>query len=154
MPNVAFLGTGLLGSAFAEAAAKRGDTVTAWNRSPERVLALARFGIKSATTPAAAVRGASRVGYVSLCCNRNIAPKVATEPIEPPVWTFASTVFQRWQEVQSRAAQPITCQFEHGFRVTLDGPGGNHDDATASSEDRRRKLREPARRGGDCAIDI
>ena len=29
MANIAFLGTGLLGGAFAEAAAKRGDTVTA-----------------------------------------------------------------------------------------------------------------------------
>jgi 3-hydroxyisobutyrate dehydrogenase-like beta-hydroxyacid dehydrogenase len=48
MANLAFLGTGLLGGAFAEAAAKRGDTVTAWNRSPGKVLALAQFGVKSA----------------------------------------------------------------------------------------------------------
>ena len=64
MANVAFLGTGLLGAAFAEAAVKRGDTVTAWNRSPDKVLALARFGIKAAATPAEAVRGASRVHLV------------------------------------------------------------------------------------------
>ena len=32
MANIAFIGTGLLGAAFAEAAAKRGDQVTAWNR--------------------------------------------------------------------------------------------------------------------------
>jgi 3-hydroxyisobutyrate dehydrogenase len=64
MPQITVLGTGLLGSAFAEAAAKRGDTVTAWNRSPDKVLALAQFGVKSATTPAEAVRGASRVHLV------------------------------------------------------------------------------------------
>ena len=64
MSTIAFLGTGLLGSAFAEAAAKRGDTVTAWNRSPEKALALARFGVKTASTPAEAVRGASRVHLV------------------------------------------------------------------------------------------
>ena len=64
MANIAFLGTGLLGGAFAEAAARRGDTVTAWNRSPDKVLALARFGVKSATTPADAVRGATRVHLV------------------------------------------------------------------------------------------
>jgi 3-hydroxyisobutyrate dehydrogenase len=64
MANIAFLGTGLLGSAFAEAAATRGDTVTAWNRSPDKVLALAPFGIKAAATPAEAVRGASRVHLV------------------------------------------------------------------------------------------
>ena len=64
MANIAFLGTGLLGSAFAEAAAKRGDTVTAWNRSPDKALALASFGIKAAATPAEAVRGAARVHLV------------------------------------------------------------------------------------------
>ncbi len=64
MANIAFLGTGLLGSAFAEAAAKRGDAVTAWNRSPDKVAALARFGVKAAATPVDAVRGASRVHLV------------------------------------------------------------------------------------------
>src|SRR5450759_3820081 len=64
MSTIAFLGTGLLGSAFAEAAAKRGDTVTAWNRSMDKVRALAQFGVKAASTPAEAVRGASRVHLV------------------------------------------------------------------------------------------
>lgn len=64
MANIAFLGTGLLGGAFAEAAAKRGDKVTAWNRSPDKVSALAQFGVKAAATPAEAVRGASRVHLV------------------------------------------------------------------------------------------
>lgn len=64
MATIAFLGTGLLGSAFAEAAAKRGDTVTAWNRSPQKVQQLAQFGVKAAATPADAVRGATRVHLV------------------------------------------------------------------------------------------
>jgi 3-hydroxyisobutyrate dehydrogenase len=64
MSTIAFLGTGLLGSAFAEAAAQRGDTVTAWNRTPAKAQALASFGIKAAATPAEAVRGASRVHLV------------------------------------------------------------------------------------------
>ena len=64
MANIAFLGTGLLGAAFAEAAAKRGDTVTAWNRSPDKVAQLAQFGVKAAATPADAVRGAARVHLV------------------------------------------------------------------------------------------
>jgi len=64
MANIAFLGTGLLGSAFAEAAAGRGDTVTAWNRSREKVQSLAQFGVKAAATPAEAVLGASRVHLV------------------------------------------------------------------------------------------
>ena len=64
MANIAFLGTGLLGGAFAEAAAKRGDHVTAWNRSPDKALALVPFGVKAAATPADAVRGATRVHLV------------------------------------------------------------------------------------------
>jgi len=64
MANIAFLGTGLLGSAFAEAASKRGDSVTAWNRSQDKVAALAQFGVKAASTPAEAVRSATRVHIV------------------------------------------------------------------------------------------
>ena len=64
MANIAFLGTGLLGGAFAESAAKRGDSVTAWNRSMDKVTALAAFGVKAAASPADAVKGASRVHLV------------------------------------------------------------------------------------------
>jgi 3-hydroxyisobutyrate dehydrogenase-like beta-hydroxyacid dehydrogenase len=64
MAQIAFLGTGLLGGAFAEAAARRGDSVTAWNRSADKVQALAPFGVKAAASPAEAVRGASRVHLV------------------------------------------------------------------------------------------
>ena len=64
MANIAFLGTGLLGAAFAEAAAKRGDSVTVWNRSADKARALTPFGIAVAATPAEAVRGASRVHLV------------------------------------------------------------------------------------------
>jgi len=64
MATIAYLGTGLLGGAFAEAAAKRGDTVTAWNRSQDKLTALEHFGITPAMTPADAVRGAARVHLV------------------------------------------------------------------------------------------
>lgn len=64
MARIAFLGTGLLGGAFAEAAANRGDTVAAWNRSPDKAQALARYGVTPAATPADAVRAASRVHLV------------------------------------------------------------------------------------------
>ncbi len=64
MSNIAFLGTGLLGAAFAEAAAGRGDTVTAWNRSSDKVLALRQFGVIAAATPAQAVRGAARIHLI------------------------------------------------------------------------------------------
>lgn len=64
MTTISILGTGLLGAAFAEAAAKRGDTVTVWNRSPEKAQALSVFGVAAAATPAEAVRGAARVHLI------------------------------------------------------------------------------------------
>ena len=64
MTDIAFLGTGLLGSALAEAAARRGDRITVWNRTIEKARALEPSGIRVAETPADAVRGAARVHLV------------------------------------------------------------------------------------------
>lgn len=64
MAHIAYLGTGLLGSAFVEAALGRGDTVTVWNRTRAKAEALTRFGATVADTPADAVRGAERVHLV------------------------------------------------------------------------------------------
>ena len=64
MTQIAFIGTGLLGSALAEAAANRGDEVTVWNRTTEKARRLEQFGIRVAETPADAVRGAERVHLV------------------------------------------------------------------------------------------
>ncbi|MEO7085071.1 MAG: NAD(P)-binding domain-containing protein [Gemmatimonadaceae bacterium] len=64
MTHIAFLGTGLLGSALIEAAAKRGDQIVAWNRTIDKARALEQFGVKVAETPADAVRGATRVHLV------------------------------------------------------------------------------------------
>jgi 3-hydroxyisobutyrate dehydrogenase len=61
MAKITFLGTGLMGSALAEAAAKRGDDVTAWNRSETKAKALEPFGVRVAATVAQAVAGAERV---------------------------------------------------------------------------------------------
>jgi 3-hydroxyisobutyrate dehydrogenase len=64
MARIAFIGTGLLGSALAEAAARRGEHVTAWNRTIEKARALEPFGVRVADSPADAVRGAERVHLV------------------------------------------------------------------------------------------
>ena len=50
-----------MGAALAEAAAKRGDHVTAWNRTASKVRALESFGVRCATTVAEAVAGAERM---------------------------------------------------------------------------------------------
>ncbi len=64
MTQIAFLGTGLLGGAFVEAALGRGEKVTVWNRTSSKATALEKFGARAAATPAEAVRGASRVHLV------------------------------------------------------------------------------------------
>lgn len=64
MTQIAYLGTGLLGAALAEAAAKRGDQVTVWNRTIDKARPLEQFGIGIALTAADAVRGAERVHLV------------------------------------------------------------------------------------------
>ncbi|MBI3790405.1 MAG: NAD(P)-dependent oxidoreductase [Gemmatimonadetes bacterium] len=64
MTHIAYLGTGLLGSAFVEAALGRGDAVTVWNRTRAKAEPLAAKGATVAATPADAVRGAARVHLV------------------------------------------------------------------------------------------
>lgn len=64
MSSIAFLGTGLLGGAFVEAAAGRGEHVTVWNRTAGKARALEPLGVRVAATPADAVRGARRVHLV------------------------------------------------------------------------------------------
>jgi 3-hydroxyisobutyrate dehydrogenase-like beta-hydroxyacid dehydrogenase len=64
MSSIAFLGTGLLGAAFVEAALGRGESVTVWNRTVSKAQALVPFGARVAATPAEAVAGAERVHLV------------------------------------------------------------------------------------------
>lgn len=64
MSSIAFIGTGLLGGAFVEAATRRGDDVTVWNRTASKAHALEAFGARVAATPADAVRGVERVHLV------------------------------------------------------------------------------------------
>jgi 3-hydroxyisobutyrate dehydrogenase len=61
---IAVLGTGLLGSNFARALIKKGETVHVWNRTFERAKALEAEGAKAFADAAQAVAGASRVHIV------------------------------------------------------------------------------------------
>jgi 3-hydroxyisobutyrate dehydrogenase-like beta-hydroxyacid dehydrogenase len=64
MAEVAFLGTGLLGSGFVEAAAKRGHRIAVWNRTAAKAEALAPLGVRVASSPADAVLDAERIHLV------------------------------------------------------------------------------------------
>jgi 3-hydroxyisobutyrate dehydrogenase len=61
MTNVAFIGTGLLGSGMAEGMLRRGDSVTVWNRTAAKARALETHGAQVAATAAEAVASADRV---------------------------------------------------------------------------------------------
>jgi 3-hydroxyisobutyrate dehydrogenase len=61
MAKVAFIGTGLLGSAMVEGMLRHGETVTVWNRTASKARALETLGAKVAASPADAVDGADRV---------------------------------------------------------------------------------------------
>ncbi len=58
---IAYLGTGLLGSAFVRALLGRGETVHVWNRSGDKAKSLEQFGAKAFTNAADAVRDAERI---------------------------------------------------------------------------------------------
>lgn len=64
MSHVAYLGMGMLGAGFASAALGRGEEVVVWNRSPDKTAPLVAKGARAASTPADAVRGASRVHMI------------------------------------------------------------------------------------------
>ena len=64
MATVALLGTGLLGSGFAEALLRNGHAVRVWNRTAAKAAPLVALGATLAETPAEAVDGAERVHLV------------------------------------------------------------------------------------------
>jgi 3-hydroxyisobutyrate dehydrogenase-like beta-hydroxyacid dehydrogenase len=61
---IAFLGAGMMGAGMVEAALRRGEQVTVWNRSLDKARPLADQGAKLAQTPAEAASGASRVHVI------------------------------------------------------------------------------------------
>jgi 3-hydroxyisobutyrate dehydrogenase len=61
---IAILGTGLLGSGFARALRKKGETVHVWNRTFARAKALEAEGCVAFADAAEAVKGASRVHVI------------------------------------------------------------------------------------------
>jgi 3-hydroxyisobutyrate dehydrogenase-like beta-hydroxyacid dehydrogenase len=64
MNQVAFLGTGLLGSAMVESMLRRGVAVRVWNRTPSKARALEAFGATVADTPEAAVAGVHEIHII------------------------------------------------------------------------------------------
>ena len=59
--NIAWIGTGVMGSSMARRLAEAGHAVCVYNRSPQKSEALRRFGIKTAQSIKECVQGAQAV---------------------------------------------------------------------------------------------
>jgi 3-hydroxyisobutyrate dehydrogenase len=86
---IAYLGTGLLGSAFVRALLARGESVNVWNRSPEKARALEQFGARAFATAAEAVKDAGRV-HITL--SEDTAVDAVLRDIEPALQPGAAVI--------------------------------------------------------------
>jgi 3-hydroxyisobutyrate dehydrogenase len=87
---IAILGTGLLGSGFARAQLRKGETVHVWNRSPDKARALEADGAKACAEPGEAVRGASRV-HVVLADDAAVDTVLAAAAPAAPIYDHSTT---------------------------------------------------------------
>ena len=69
--KIAFLGTGLMGSGFVRRLLSQGHDVHAWNRSPDKALALQDAGARTFDDAAAAVAGVDRI-HLSLADDASV----------------------------------------------------------------------------------
>ncbi|MEU9478731.1 NAD(P)-binding domain-containing protein [Streptomyces sp. NPDC048191] len=76
--DVVVIGCGLMGAALSRTLAGRGHSVAAWNRSPERALALADSGVSPAVSLDEAVQ-ASRIAIA--CTNSYESTRAALQPV-------------------------------------------------------------------------
>jgi 3-hydroxyisobutyrate dehydrogenase len=90
--NIAFFGTGLMGTGFVRRMLANGHSVRVWNRSPGKARALVEHGAVFCETPADALAGAERI-HLSLSDDASVdavlEPLAASIPI--PVWIVDHT---------------------------------------------------------------
>lgn len=89
MADIAFLGTGLLGSGMIESMLRRGLAVTVWNRTIEKAQPLAAHGATVAPTPEDAVAGA---GEIHVILSDDAAVDALLERIAPHVSATAIVI--------------------------------------------------------------
>jgi 3-hydroxyisobutyrate dehydrogenase len=89
MARIAFLGTGLLGSAMVESMLRRGLDVTVWNRTASKARALAEHGAKVADSLEQAVAGS---GEIHIILSDDSAVDALLERIAPHVPASATVI--------------------------------------------------------------
>ena len=92
--RVAVIGTGIMGAGIARSLARAGHEVVAWNRSPEKVEALAGDRILAAETVGGAVAGSDAVltALFDIGALLTVADEIAGALGPESVWLQASTV--------------------------------------------------------------
>src|SRR5262245_59327636 len=92
--KIAFLGTGLMGTAFVRRLLARQEEVTVWNRTAARTQALAAEGARVAATPAEAAAGAERL-FLSLSDDDSVDAALAAAlpglPAASPIVDLTTT---------------------------------------------------------------
>lgn len=113
MATIAFMGLGRMGSGMAGRLLNAGHTVAVWNRSPDKVAALAARGARAAKSPADAAAGADAV-----------ITMLADDPAAHRVWLAADGALS----VMSPGAIAIECStltrhfvIELGHKVAAKG---------------------------------
>ncbi|MCF8049598.1 MAG: NAD(P)-dependent oxidoreductase [Desulfobacterales bacterium] len=90
-PNIAMIGTGLMGRPMAERILKAGYRLTAWNRTPEKAAPLAELGATISKNAAEAISGAD--GVVLMLSDHPAIEHVLFAS-EPPAVLSGKTVIQ------------------------------------------------------------
>lgn len=92
MAHLAFLGTGLLGSAMVERFLRQGHAVTVWNRTAAKTAPLVALGARAAESPEAAVAHADRV-HMTLSDDAAVDPIIdrLAGHVRPDAWVVDHT---------------------------------------------------------------
>jgi len=109
MARVAFLGTGMMGSGMIEAMLRRGELVTAWNRTRERARPLEKLGARVASTAAEAVKGAERV---HLCLSDDAAVDAILGEVRPALPTDALVIDHTTVSPKGTVARFRACELK------------------------------------------
>lgn len=90
--NIAWFGTGLLGSGFVRRLLEQGHEVRVWNRSAAKVRALEEAGARAFADPAEAVRGVERL-HLTLADDASVDDVLEplAEAIDPSTWIVDHT---------------------------------------------------------------
>jgi 3-hydroxyisobutyrate dehydrogenase len=140
--NIAFFGTGLMGTGFVRRLIENGHQVTVWNRTPARAAAAVAAGARLAASPREAIEGVSHL-HLSLADDASVDDVLEplADVLDPAVWIVDHTTtaptptrarFERWAARGHNFVHapvfmaPVNCVAGTGWML-LSGPEATHD---------------------------